>query len=110
MNFAKHTIFKLNGKTYKVISNHVHDKRLPPSPRKGEDWNAVEFIEVVQEKELDEYIWREVVPLSIASQVNGKRELTEIEKIHDEYTLFGSKVYPKSMLYSLVEEGKIVMG
>jgi len=105
MQFAKHALFTLNGKTYKVLSNHVHDKRLPASPRKGEDWNAVELIEVVKEKELDEYIWREVVPVSIASQV--KRELTNDEKVHDEYVMFGSKVYSKQFLYSLIEQNKL---
>lgn len=107
MQFVKHTLFKLNGRTYKVLSNHVYDKRLPPSPRKGEDYNAVEMIEVVQEKELDEYIWREVIPVSIASQV--KRELTLIEKVHDEYVMFGSKVYPKELMYSLLERGEIIL-
>ena len=109
MNFVKNELFKMNGKTYKVLSNHVHDKRLPPSPRKGEDWNAVELIEVVQEKEMDEYIWREVVPVSIASQINGKRELTNDEKVHDEYVMFGSKVYSKQFLYSLIDQNKLTI-
>lgn len=105
-NFAKGTKFTLRGKIYKVLSNHVHDNRLPKSPRKEDSHNAVEIIQVVREKEMGEWSWREVVPETIASQVT--RELTDIEKIHDEYVKFGSKVYPKSMLYPLLDSGEIV--
>ena len=107
MQFAKHTLFTLNGKTYKVLSNHVHDKRLPASPRKGEDYNALEFIEVRQEMEMQEPVWVQIKPVSIASQVN--RELTNEEKVHDEYVMFGSKVYSKQFLYSLIEQNKLTI-
>lgn len=106
-NFAKGTKFTLRGKIYEVLSNHVHDNRLPKSPRKEDSYNAVEFIEVVREKELGEWSFREVVPATIASQVT--RELTDIEKIHDEYVnVCKTKVYPKSMLYPLLDSGGIV--
>lgn len=106
MKFVKHLLFTLRGKTYKVLSNHVADHRLPPSPDKNDWGNAVEFIEVFKEKDLGETSWVEIKPLTIASQV--KRELTEVEKIHDQYVEFGSKVYPKSMMYDLLESGEIV--
>jgi hypothetical protein len=103
--FVKRELFTMNGKTYKVLSNHVHDKRLPPSPRKDDSHNAVEFIEVVQELDMGEYVWKEVKPVSIKSQV--KRELTLTEKVHDEYVEFGSKVYPKTLMYDLLDNGYI---
>jgi len=105
--FTKHQLFTLRGKTYKVLSNHVCDKRLPASPRKEDDvYNGIEFIEVRQEKELGEMQWVEVKPVTIASQVN--RSLTDIEKIHDEYVEFGSKVYPKTVMYELLDRGEIL--
>lgn len=104
--FTKHQLFTLRGKTYKVLSNHVHDNRLPASPRKEDSHNAVEIIEVVQEKELGEMSWVEIKPVTIASQVS--RELTDIEKIHDEYVEFGSKTYPKTLMYELLERGEII--
>ena len=104
--FTKHQLFTLRGKTYKVLSNHVHDNRLPASPRKEDIHNAIEIIEVVQEKELGEMQWVEVKPVTIASQV--ARELTDIEKIHDEWVGMGVKVYPKTLMYELLERGDIV--
>lgn len=103
--FAKRELFTMNGRTYKVLSNHVHDKRLPPSPRKEDSHNAVEFIEVTQELDMGEYVWKEVKPVSIKSQVN--RELTLGEKVHDEYVEFGSKVYSKVFMYELLDNGYI---
>lgn len=65
--------------------------------------NAVEFIEVVEEKELGEVCWKEVQPSIIANPKN------EMEKVFNQWAgLAGVIVRPLEMMYNLVESGEIV--
>lgn len=104
MLFTKNSYFTLGGKRYKRLSHIFHDSRLPD---KQHD-NLIDFVQVETQTEMNESIEVEIVPVTIASQVN--RELTDIEKIHDEYVLIcGVKAYPRLMMEKMVEEKKIII-
>lgn len=75
MNFVKNEHFVMSGRRFKIITGMFYAPQLPDSPRKHDTGNAVEFIEVVEEKELGETMWREVSPKLIANPKHKRRTI-----------------------------------
>lgn len=104
MNFIKNEYFVMQKRRFKIISGMVYSNDLPPSPRKHDAGNCLEFIEVVEEKELGETSWVEIPPKLIANP-KTKEEIF----CNDWAKMCGSNIRSKELMYSLLERGEIIL-
>ena len=104
-NFVKHNLFKMGGRTFKIIAGMVLDTRFPTlAEDRNQVGNCVEFIEIEQRTELGETEWVEVAPKLIANPKN------EDEKYFNEWAkMCGSNIRPKTLLYSLIDQNKLTI-
>ena len=104
--FVKNEHFKMNGRTFKIISGMDYDPELPEWKPVNQVGNCVSFIEIDPNRMFTDDLGT-TRPVEFAPKIIAEPKTKEEKRYNEHARVSGINMRDKELLYRLIEEKKL---